>query len=295
MAYTVTDLLRLPQGAVSLDDLDPGDTSGFDGSKREAEKALGELGGELTDLQERMFANAYVGGARRVLVVLQGMDTSGKGGVVDHTLGLLNPNGIQLKSFKRPTEEELSHDFLWRVERALPEAGMVGVFDRSHYEDVLAARVHELADEQEIERRYAAINAFESSLVDSGTVVLKCMLHLSAEEQQERLLARLDEPDKQWKFKPGDVDERALWKDYQKTYEIALERCNTDAAPWYVVPSDHKWYRNWAIGHLLLEALRGMRLEWPEPSYDVDEQRERLVGSRKDARADEDSAEAAAR
>jgi PPK2 family polyphosphate:nucleotide phosphotransferase len=276
MTYTVTDQLRVPRGPVSLADLDPGDTSLFDGSKKEAEKALAETGEELADLQERMYADAYTGGSRRVLVVLQGMDTSGKGGVIDHAIGLLSPNGLRLTSFKKPTEEELAHDFLWRIERALPGAGMVGVFDRSHYEDVLVARVHELAEEAEIERRYGAINAFEKSLVDSGTVVLKCMLHLSRQEQQERLLARLDDPAKQWKFKPGDVDERARWRDYERAYEIALERCNTDAAPWYVIPSDNKWYRNWAVGQLLLEALQGMRLEWPTPAYDVAEQRARL-------------------
>ena len=280
MNYTVTDLLRLPAGPVSLADLDPGDTSGFDGSKKEAQKALTGLGEELAELQEQLFAHAYTGGARRVLLVLQGMDTSGKGGVIEHVLGLLNPNGLHLRSFKRPTEEELAHDFLWRIERGLPDAGSVGVFDRSHYEDVLVGRVRELADEAEIERRYEAINAFEKSLVDSGTVLLKCMLHISPEKQAERLLARLEDPEKQWKFKPGDIDERQLWKDYQRAYEIALERCNTEAAPWYVVPADHKWYRNWAIGNLLIEALRGMDLDWPEPDYDVDEQRERLEQER---------------
>ena len=277
MNYVVTDRLRLPIGPVSLTDLDPADTGGFDGSKKEAEKELASLGDELADLQERLFAHAYTGGSRRVLLVLQGMDTSGKGGVVEHVLGLLNPNGLHLRSFKRPTEEEQAHDFLWRIERALPEAGFVGVFDRSHYEDVLVGRVRELADEAEIERRYEAINAFEKSLVDGGTVVLKCMLHISAKEQAERLLARLEDPEKQWKFKPGDLDERGLWGDYERAYEIALERCNTEAAPWYVVPADHKWYRNWAVGHLLLEALRGMDLGWPEPGYDVDEQRSRLA------------------
>ena len=277
MAYTVTDLLRLPKGAVSLADHDPSDTSGFDGSKKQAEKALAGLGEELCELQERLYADAYTGGKRRVLLVLQGMDTSGKGGVVDHALGLLNPHGLRLTTFRKPTEEELAHDFLWRVEQALPEAGVVGSFDRSHYEDVLIGRVHELADEAEIERRYGAINDFEKRIVDEGTVVIKCMLHISAEKQQERLLARLEDPEKQWKFKPGDIDERARWRDYQRAYEIALERCSTEAAPWYVVPSDHKWYRNWAIGQLLLEALRGMRLEWPRPEYDVEEQRARLA------------------
>ena len=282
MTYTVTDLLRLPQGAVTLADLDPGDTSGFRGTKRQAEKALRELETELADLQERMYANAYVGGSRRVLVVLQGMDTSGKGGVIDHVFGLLSPHGLRLKSFKKPSEVELSHDFLWRVEHALPEAGVVGVFDRSHYEDVLIARVHELDDGDEIERRYGAINDFEKRCVDDGTVIIKCMLHISADKQERRLLARLDDDEKQWKFKPEDVDERALWSEYAKAYEIALERCNTDAAPWYVVPSDNKWYRNWAVGQLLLEALQGMKLEWPKPDYDVAEQRARLEQSTKE-------------
>jgi PPK2 family polyphosphate:nucleotide phosphotransferase len=211
-----------------------------------------------------------------VLVVLQGMDTSGKGGVIDHVLGLLSPNGLRVTSFKKPTEEELSHDFLWRIDQALPGPGMVSVFDRSHYEDVLVGRVHELADEEEIERRYDAIRDWEKALVDDGTVIIKCMLHVSADEQRNRLLARLDEPDKQWKFKPNDVDERALWDEYQKAYETALERCHSDIAPWYVVPSDHKKYRNWAVGQLLLEALRGMDPQWPKPEYDVEEQRKRL-------------------
>jgi PPK2 family polyphosphate:nucleotide phosphotransferase len=276
MAYSLTDQLRLPSGPVTLADLDTSARPGFTGSKRDGGKALRDLGPELADLQERMFADAYTGGSRRVLLVLQGMDTSGKGGVIDHTLGLLSPNGFRLTSFKKPTPEELEHDFLWRIEREVPDAGMVGVFDRSHYEDVLVVRVHELADPDEIERRYSAINKWEKRLVDAGTVVLKCMLHVSAEEQKARLLARLDDPTKQWKFKPGDVDERQRWRDYEKAYEIALERCNTDHAPWYVVPGDRKWYRNWAVGQLLLEALQGMALQWPEPDYDVKEQRARL-------------------
>jgi PPK2 family polyphosphate:nucleotide phosphotransferase len=276
MAYTVTDRLRLPSSSGALADRDTADTKGFKQGKRAAEKALRDIGPELAELQERMFADAYTGGRRRVLLVLQGMDTAGKGGVIDKALGLLSPNGFRLKSFKKPTEEELSHDFLWRIEQALPDAGMVGVFDRSHYEDVLVGRVHELADAEEIERRYDAINAWEKKLVDEGTVIIKCFLHMSYETQRERLQARLDDPDKQWKFHPSDIDERERWADYAKAYEIALERCNTDAAPWYVVPSDKKWYRNWAVGHLLLEALQGMRLEWPGPDYDVAEQRQRL-------------------
>jgi PPK2 family polyphosphate:nucleotide phosphotransferase len=272
---SIRELLRLRPGT-ALADLDPHGKPGFDGGKSEGKRALAGLGAELAELQERLFAEAYTGGERRVLLVLQGMDTSGKGGVVDHAVGLLHPFGVHLKSFKAPTEEELAHDFLWRVEKEVPGPGTVGVFDRSHYEDVLVVRVHGLAEPAEVERRYDAINEFERRLVDEGTTVLKCMLHISEAEQRERLLARLDDPTKQWKFKPGDVDERALWPAYQEAYEIALERCNTAPAPWYVVPSDRKWYRNWAIGQLLLETLRDLDLSWPSPAYDVAEQRARL-------------------
>ena len=272
---SLADLLRLAPGT-TLADLDPHGAPAFDGDKSAGKQALAELGSELADLQEKLFAEAYTGGARSVLLVLQGMDTSGKGGVLRHAVGLLSPDGVQLTSFKAPTEEERAHDFLWRVERRAPAPGMVGVFDRSHYEDVLVARVHELAPADEIDRRYDAINAFERRLTEAGTTVVKCMLHVSREEQRQRLLARLDDPTKQWKFKPGDVDERALWPAYQAAYETALERCNTDAAPWYVVPSDRKWYRNLAVAKLLLETLRGMDLSWPAPDYDVEAQRERL-------------------
>jgi PPK2 family polyphosphate:nucleotide phosphotransferase len=272
----ISDVLRLPPGPVDLSTIDTDGRPGFDGEKQDGQEALPELGDELADLQTRLFAEGYTGGSRRVLLVLQGMDTSGKGGVLDHTVGLLSPSGLALKSFKKPTADELSHDFLWRVEKALPAAGEIGIFDRSHYEDVLVVKVHELAKPEEIERRYDAINEFEQRLAGSGTTIVKCMLHISADEQRERLLARLDDPAKQWKFKPGDVDERARWDDYQAAYATALERCNTDAAPWYVVPSDKKWYRNWAIAHLLLDALRSLDLGWPTPGYDVAEQRARL-------------------
>ncbi len=212
-----------------------------------------------------------------MLLVLQGMDTSGKGGTLRHTVGLMDPQGIKITSFKAPTEEERAHDFLWRIEKALPQAGYVGVFDRSHYEDVLIARVRSLAPPEEIERRYGAINDFEARLVDEGTTILKCMLHISAAEQKERLLARLDDPTKHWKFNPGDIDERALWPAYRDAYEIALERTNTDAAPWRVIPADKKWFRNLAIGDLLLETLRGFDLQWPAADFDVAAERQRLV------------------
>jgi PPK2 family polyphosphate:nucleotide phosphotransferase len=273
----ISDLLRVPPGPVDLSRIDTDGQPGFDGDKGDGQTALPELGAELAELQTRLFADGYTGGSRRVLLVLQGMDTSGKGGVLDHTVGMLSPSGLALKSFKKPTDEELAHDFLWRVERALPVAGEIGIFDRSHYEDVLVVKVHGLAAPDEIERRYGAINEFEERLAGSGTTLVKCMLHISPEEQRKRLLARLDDPTKQWKFKPGDVDERGHWDEYRAAYTTALERCNTDAAPWYVVPSDKKWYRNWAIAHLLLEALRALDLDWPTPGYDVAEQRARLA------------------
>jgi PPK2 family polyphosphate:nucleotide phosphotransferase len=272
----ISDLLRLPAGPVELGGIDTHGHPGFDGGKKDGKAALSAVGEELAELQEKLFAEGYTGGRRRVLLVLQGMDTSGKGGVLSHTVGLLDPSGLALKSFKKPTDDELAHDFLWRVDRALPAAGEIGIFDRSHYEDVLVVKVHELAPAAEVERRYDAINDFEQRLVDGGTTLVKCMLHISADEQRERLLARLDDPTKQWKFKPGDVDERARWDDYRAAYETALERCNTEAAPWYVVPSDRKWYRNWAIAQLLLETLRSLDLDWPTPDYDVAEQCARL-------------------
>jgi PPK2 family polyphosphate:nucleotide phosphotransferase len=273
---SISELLRLPAGPVDLTTIDTRATPGFKGGKSKGKRALEKSGPELAELQEKLFAQGYTGSRQRVLLVLQGMDTSGKGGVLSHTVGLLDPIGITLKSFRKPTEEELAHDFLWRVESALPGVGGIGIFDRSHYEDVLVAKVHELAEPEEIERRYTAINAFEQRLADTGTTLVKCMLHISPDKQRERLLARLDDPTKQWKFKPGDVDERARWDDYRAAYETALERCNLPAAPWYVIPSDRKWYRNWAIGTLLLEVLRGLDLDWPRPDYDVAEQRARL-------------------
>jgi PPK2 family polyphosphate:nucleotide phosphotransferase len=271
--------LRLPPGPVDLTAIDSGSTAGFKGGKAEGKGALMALGDDLSDLQERLFAEgvAEVGHGRSLLLILQGMDTSGKGGVLKHTVGLVDPQGVSITSFKKPTEEELEEDFLWRIRKALPTRGRIGVFDRSHYEDVLIARVRELAAPEEIERRYDAINAFEAELVGAGITVLKCMLHISADTQRERLLARLANPTKYWKFNPTDVDERAMWPDYQRAYEIALERTNTEVAPWYVVPSDHKWYRNLAIGRLLHTTLAAMNPQWPAADFDVAEQRRRLT------------------
>jgi PPK2 family polyphosphate:nucleotide phosphotransferase len=267
----------LPPGPVDLDAIPTDVTPGFDGSKTKGKATLFALGDELSDLQEQLWAERTTGSQRRVLLVLQGMDTSGKGGVLRHTVGLVDPQGVKITSFKAPTAEERKHRFLWRIRNAVPQPGYLGVFDRSHYEDVLIARVHGMAEPATIESRYDQINAFETELADAGVVIIKCMLHVSAQEQRARLLARLDNEDKYWKFNPGDIDERAHWADYRQAYELALERTNTAIAPWYIVPADKKWYRNLVIGQLLLEALRGMALRWPAADFDVDEQRRRLL------------------
>ena len=273
------ETLRVARGPVDLASYPPDGTPGFDGGKSEGKKALSALADQLGDLQERLFADGKTGGTRRILLVLQGMDTSGKGGVMRHAVGLFDPQGVQIKTFKAPTRSERRHDFLWRVARELPGPGMIGIFDRSHYEDVLIARVRELAAPEEIERRYDAINDFEQELVEGGTVLVKCMLHISADKQRERLLERLADPEKHWKFNPGDVDERKLWPDYQHAYALALDRCNTGAAPWHVIPSDRKWYRNWAVATLLHETLDSLDPAWPVADFDVAVERERLLAT----------------
>ncbi|MBS4754159.1 polyphosphate kinase 2 family protein [Nocardioides sp. zg-ZUI104] len=276
----VAAALRLAPGPVRLADLATDTTPGFDGSKEDGRKALADLGGPLADRQERLFAEGISGGQRSILLVLQGMDTSGKGGTLRSTVGLVDPQGLRITSFKAPTAEERKHDFLWRVANALPSVGLIGVFDRSHYEDVLIARVRKLADEAEIERRYEAINAFEAELAASGTTIIKCMLHISPEKQRERLFKRLDNPQKHWKYNPADLDERALWPAYHEAYEIALERTSTEAVPWHVVPADRKWYRNLAVGALLHDALVRLDPQWPVAVFDVATERQRLVEER---------------
>ena len=274
------DVLRCPQVPVDLAEIDTGATPKAPGDKKTTKDVAVQMGEQLSALQERLFARGRVNAdsARRVLVILQGMDTAGKGGVVRHTFGLLDPQGVQLAAFKAPTKEELSHDFLWRIRRELPDAGMIGVFDRSHYEDVLVARVDELVEPEVWRRRYDRINRFEAELAASGTVIVKFFLHISPKVQQERLVARLDDPGKHWKFDPSDIAARAKWGDYQQAYTDVLERCNPDIAPWYVIPADHKWYRNWAVAQILLETLRSMNITWPAVDFDVDEQRHKLLG-----------------
>ncbi|MBY8338969.1 polyphosphate kinase 2 family protein [Streptomyces spinosirectus] len=271
-------LLRVPAGGVDLSAYDAGGKPGGPKRKKAGLAATADLGKELAGLQDRLWASSTAGDPRRVLLVLQGMDTSGKGGTVKHVIGMLHPYGTHTKAFKAPTAEEREHHFLWRVEKEVPAAGEIGTFDRSHYEDVLAARVRELAPPEEIERRYDEINRFEQRLADDRVTVVKCFLHISYEEQRRRLLRRLDRADKQWKFSPDDIDDRALWPAYQKAYEIVLNRCNTPHAPWYLIPADRKWYRNWAVGRLLLEHLRALDPQYPKPGYDVEECRRRLLG-----------------
>ncbi|WP_270353529.1 polyphosphate kinase 2 family protein [Microbacterium testaceum] len=273
------DALRVDPG-FRLADIDTRSTPGYDGDK-DSGKADLEAGREpLEDLQERLFAQSVAGTATgSVLLVLQAMDTAGKGGIVRHVVGAVDPQGVELASFKKPTAEELAHDFLWRIEKRLPDAGRLGVFDRSHYEDVLIGRVRQLAAPDEIERRYGAINAFEAQAAEMGIRVVKVMLHISKDEQRERLAARLERPEKHWKYNPGDVDERLLWDDYMDAYQVAIERTSTPVAPWHVVPADRKWYARLAVQQLLIDALEDIAPQWPAADYDVEVEKKRLADS----------------
>ena len=261
----------------SLAGVDSSSTPGLEGGKFDGETLLEKGRIELGDLQERLWAESRFGGTRAVLLVLQAMDTAGKGGIVRHVVGGVDPQGVTVYGFKKPTKAELSHDFLWRVRSRLPAPGLLGVFDRSHYEDVLVARVRNLVAPDVIEERYAQINEFEKQVVDGGTTIVKVMLHISADEQKARLAARLDDPEKHWKFNPGDLDERAFWTHYQDAYQAAFEKTSTADAPWFVIPADKKWYARVAVQHLLLDALRGLHLAWPVAEYDVAAQKQRLA------------------
>jgi len=276
VASSWSDVLRVGPG-FDLTALDPRSTPGFEGGKSDGEEVMGGLQARLSDLQERLFAESRGGGTRSVLLVIQGMDTAGKGGIMRHVVGAVDPQGVDITAFKAPTAEEKRHPFLWRIRNALPGPGMIGVFDRSHYEDVLIVRVHDLVPRSVWARRYSQINRFEASVVDSGTTVVKVMLHLSSDEQKARLAERLDRPDKHWKFNPGDLDERAHWPDYMEAYQAALERCSTTLAPWHVVPADRKWYARLAVTNLLLEHLEGIDPQWPEADFDVEAEKERLA------------------
>jgi PPK2 family polyphosphate:nucleotide phosphotransferase len=262
-----------------LADVDPDSTPGVDASKKQGEKALAEGAPVLDDLQVRLHANSLAGDKRSVLLVLQAMDSAGKGGIVSHVIGTVDPEGVAHTSFKKPTPEELSHDFLWRIRNALPKSGQIGVFDRSHYEDVLIARVRSLATPEVIEERYRLINDFEREVTESGTAIVKVMLHISSDEQKERLGARLEREDKYWKYNPGDVTERLLWPAYQEAYQLAIQNTSTEAAPWYVVPANHKWYARAAVQQLLIETMRDFKQGWPPADYDIEVEKARLAAS----------------
>jgi PPK2 family polyphosphate:nucleotide phosphotransferase len=269
------DLLRVGPGPVDLAGIDPRGTPGLPdhrNPKKWARDELDEIGAELAHQQEMLYATAKSEAPeerRRVLLVLQAMDCGGKDGATKRVAGAMNPLGLHIVAFGKPTDEELAHDFLWRIRRALPEPGYVGVFNRSHYEDVLVVRVQKLVPARTWRGRYDEINGFERELADDGVRLLKVMLHISYEEQRERLQDRLDDPTKYWKYNPADLQARARWDDYQAAYADALYRCGTEYAPWYVVPADRKWYRDWAVATLLLEELREMDLSYPPADFDI--------------------------
>ncbi len=255
-----SDRWRLRPGErVSLADHDAGSTAGMPGDRQATIDQLGILSDELFALQDKLWAEAR----RSLLVVLQGLDASGKDGSIKHVFRGVNPQATRVASFRQPTPEELAHDFLWRVHRRVPAAGEIGVFNRSHYEDVLVTRVHGLVPEEVWRDRYDRINAFEASLARAGTTIVKFFLHVSFEEQGRRLQERLDRHDKVWKARPSDFAERARWDDYQTAYAEALERTSTEVAPWYVVPADHKWFRNWVISRVLIDTLDDMDPKYP--------------------------------
>jgi PPK2 family polyphosphate:nucleotide phosphotransferase len=275
----VADLLRVGAG-FALADVDPDSAPGYGHDKAQAADDLAAGAAELDEYQERLYAQSRAGATTAsVLLVLQAIDSAGKGGIVRHVVGSVDPQGVSITAFKKPTPEELAHDFLWRIAKRVPEPGFIGVFDRSHYEDVLVGRVRELAPPEEVERRYGAINDFEKALTEAGTRIVKVMLHISSDEQKVRLQERLDRPDKHWKYNPGDVDERALWPAYMAAYQTVFERTSTGHAPWHVVPANRKWYARLAVQHLLLEALEGIDPQWPAATFDVDIEKRRLAAT----------------
>jgi PPK2 family polyphosphate:nucleotide phosphotransferase len=242
--------------------------------KKKAAASVSTDAEHLAGLQERLFAEE----TRMILLVLQGIDTSGKDGTIKHVIGEVNPLGCKITSFKKPTPEEAKHHFLWRIRRALPEPGQIGVFGRSHYEDVIVPRVHGSLTDRDIDGRYSDIARFEAGLAAGSTTIVKCFLHISFEEQCQRLLDRLEDPTKRWKFNPADIDERELWPKYQETFREVIRRSSYDVAPWYVIPADRKWYRNWAVGRLVTETLTEMTLEYPQPDLDIPALKARLMG-----------------
>ncbi|MDJ0395989.1 polyphosphate kinase 2 family protein [Rhodococcus sp. G-MC3] len=262
-----------------VDDIDFALTPGFDGEKVDGQALLAERGEFLSALQEKLFANGRTGDLRSILLVLQGMDTAGKGGMVRHVIGMVDPQGIDLASFGVPTKEERQHHYLWRIRNALPRGGRIGVFDRSHYEDVLVVAVHDLVPREVWEPRFDEINAFEKELSEEGTVIVKVALFVSPEEQRTRLQERLDRPDKHWKYNPGDVTERGFLPQYRTAYQRVIDRTNTDHAPWFVIPADKKWYARLAVTELLIDALEKFELDWPPADFDIEVEKKRLADS----------------
>ncbi len=254
-----------PGSKVDLSQFDPEDTSAAKGGKSEIGEVFADLNKRLELLQERLWAEHR----HKVLVVLQGMDTSGKDGVIRKVFEGVNPLGVRVAAFKAPTEEELDHDFLWRVHKQVPGRGELVIFNRSHYEDILVPRVRQLLPGKAWKARYRQINDFEELLTGTDTIILKFYLHISRDEQKERLQERLDNPEKRWKFRRGDLADRALWDDYMKAYEGVLSHTSTEQAPWYVVPADKKWYRNLVIATILVETLDDLDIRQPEPQEDL--------------------------
>jgi len=255
-----------PGVSIDLSQWDPNDKSLFPVSKKEGKKLLPALNQELETLQELLFAE----GKHKILIVLQAMDTGGKDGTIRHVFEGVNPQGVKVASFKAPTRKELAHDYLWRIHKHTPGKGEIVIFNRSHYEDILVVRVHDLVPEAVWSRRYEHIQAFEKLLADEGTTILKFYLHIDQEEQKERLQARLDDPEKIWKFSKGDLDERKLWDKYLSAFEVALEKTSTENAPWYVIPANRKWYRNLVISSIIIEKLKSLNMSFPEPEEDLD-------------------------
>ncbi len=250
--------------------MDPRATPGTDRSK--AQRQLEADRERLAELQARLFAER----TRSLLLILQGLDASGKDGTIKHVIGAVNPLGCRITSFQKPTEDEGAHHYLWRIRRVLPRPGEMGIFNRSQYEDILVPRVHGAIRRPEWEARYEEINAFEAELGVQATTVMKVFLLISREEQRERLLERLDDPAKRWKFDPGDLNERARWDEYTAAYEDIFAHCSSPSAPWYVIPADRKWYRNWAVARLLVETLEEMDPRYPQPELDLEALRARL-------------------
>ena len=258
-------------------DIDTNSTPGFKGKKADAPEIQAERNAVFAGLQALLYANGRSGDTRSILLVLQGMDTAGKGGIVEHVIGAASPLGIQYTGFGVPSEEERKHHYLWRIRNALPKGGHIAVFDRSHYEDVLVVRVHNLVPPDVWGARYDEINAFEKELVDGGTTIVKVAMFVSLEEQKARLAARLENPEKFWKYNPGDLDERALWPAYKEAYQALLDKTSTEYAPWHVVPCDKKWYSRLAVTELLIEALSAMNLSWPPAQFDVEAEKAKVA------------------